>query len=524
MLAAFSCLERIQAFLEKDSRIDFRLSKWNSSKSDIESDCSEFKDQGETAQSVISIANGNFGWEANKYSLRDINIEVPTSRLTMVVGPIASGKSTLCKVLLGEIPVHEARVSMCSDFGSRKIGYCDQTPYLSNTSIRVSIIGFSPFNELRYKEVIEATMLESDLSLLPGGDATKVGSNGLSLSGGQKQRVSMARALYLDSNFLIFDDIMSGLDANTEEQVFRRVFGPAGLLRRRNSTVVLCTHTIRHLPSADHIIALRADGTIAEQGDYQRLMAEGKYIHSLGIQETDYIKSGESYTTIDVGGGKKLIDNIGPTIQPFATSYLDQKDRMMGDPTVHRHYLASLGKKSILAFIVFGLGWGFFYNWGNIWLEYWSKDVSSAHPSRSNSFYIGLYALFQVSYLASLFFCFLVCFRTMIQSSGTKLHRNALSTLITAPLRFFTTTDTGVITNLFSQDMTLIDHELPMALSNLAMDTCNAIGMAAVIASSSPYLAITYPFIFVILYGIQKFYLRTSRQLRLLDLEAKSPL
>jgi ATP-binding cassette subfamily C (CFTR/MRP) protein 1 len=112
----------------------------------------------------------------------------------------------------------------------------------------------------------------------------------------------------------------------------------------------------------------------------------------------------------------------------------------------------------------------------------------------------------------------------MIQVSGAKLHKAALKTVIEAPLRFFSTTDSGVVINLFSQDMTLIDNELPQAVTNLATDICNALGMAAVIASASPYLVIAYVPMFIILYGVQKFYLRTSRQLRLLDLEAKSPL
>jgi ATP-binding cassette subfamily C (CFTR/MRP) protein 1 len=523
LLAAFACLDRIQAFLEKDPRVDFRVLKPNRS-AELEKATSEFENGGDKSESVINISNGNFGWETDKLSLTNINLNIPTSRLTMVVGPVASGKSTLCKVLLGEVPMSEAQVIMNPDFASRRVGYCDQTPYLSNASIRENIVSFSPFNQLRYREVIEATMLEQDLSILPKGDETRIGSNGITLSGGQRQRVSMARALYLDSNFFIFDDILSGLDADTEEQVFRRVFGPDGLMRRRNATVVLCTHTIRHLPSADHIVALGVDGSVVEQGTFYNLIANKKYIHSLGIKTTDDMRSVDNIMPLNAEEPAWLGLSRVPTSQIITSSHVDEKDRMMGDSTVHRHYLASLGKRSITAFMVFGLGWGFFYNWGNVWLQYWAADVTSVHPSRSNSFYIGLYALFQISYLASLFFVFLICFRTMIRISGAKLHKAALSTVINAPLRFFTTTDTGFITNLFSQDMTLIDSELPIAVTNLALDICNAIGMAAVIASASPFLAITYPFILIILYVIQKFYLRTSRQLRLLDLEAKSPL
>jgi ATP-binding cassette, subfamily C (CFTR/MRP), member 1 len=111
----------------------------------------------------------------------------------MVVCPVVSGKSRLCKALLGEIPYSRGQVIMRT--GVREIGYCDQTPFLSNKTIKDNIIGFSPFDEKRYAKVIDATMLAYDLSILPQGDETRVGSNGISLSGGQKQRVAIARAL-----------------------------------------------------------------------------------------------------------------------------------------------------------------------------------------------------------------------------------------------------------------------------------------------------------------------------------------
>ncbi|KAG9597513.1 putative ABC multidrug transporter, partial [Aureobasidium melanogenum] len=104
------------------------------------------------------------------------------------------------------------------------------------------------------------------------------------------------------------------------------------------------------------------------------------------------------------------------------------------------------------------------------------------------------------------------------------IHKDALQTLIRAPLSFFTGTDTGVVTNLFSQDLNLVDTELPSALLNFLFSAFSAIGQAAVMPTSSPYMAISYPFLAVLLYFVQKFYLRTARQLRLLDLEAKSPL
>lgn len=160
----------------------------------------------------------------------------------------------------------------------------------------------------------------------------------------------------------------------------------------------------------------------------------------------------------------------------------------------------------------------------NGFITLWSTGRSQDQPTHSNAFYLGIFAALQVISLICIFAVVAVLMTWMIGLSGSALHKAALHTVINAPLRFFTTTDTGVVTNYFSQDMTLIDGELPNALLNLALVLAICLGMAAVIATSSPYLATCYPFLILVIWAIQKFYLRTSRQLRLLDLEAKSPL
>ncbi|KAH8693633.1 ATPase-like protein [Talaromyces proteolyticus] len=516
LLAALACINRIQEFLEKNPRVDYRLPF----EAGVEK--KDWKTEGPTEKfdPAITIINGSFGWTPDRMVLKNVDLHITRSQLTMVVGPIASGKSTLCKVLLGETPYYHGKVLIDAGLLSRQVGYCDQTPYLSNTTIRENILGFAAYNERKYREVIEATMLKADLSTLPKGDETVIGSNGITLSGGQKQRLSTARALYTDSKLFMFDDVLKGLDAVTEEQVFHRVFGPGGLLRRRNATVILCTHSVRYLQHADYVVALGEEGRVVEQGTFSSLISSTKYVRSLGIKISDVMNARMDEEDEDRRRSKP---ELKPVTLTETSSSMDKKARMNGDPTVYRHYLASIGKRFIAVFVVFGLGWGFFYNWGTIWLQYWSNNVSS-YPTHTSSFYIGLYALFQVAYICCLLLCFLICFRTMIRISGSRLHKAALATVINAPLKFFATTDTGLVTNLFSQDMTLIDNELPIALTNLAMDMPNATGMAAVVAISSPYLVISYPFIFAVLYGIQKFYLRTARQLRLLDLETKSPL
>lgn len=112
----------------------------------------------------------------------------------------------------------------------------------------------------------------------------------------------------------------------------------------------------------------------------------------------------------------------------------------------------------------------------------------------------------------------------IIPKSAKYLHWLLLDVVVKAPLWYLTSTDSGVILNRFSQDMTLIDQALPMAFFTTATNTIALIADAAIIASGAQYVAAIIPLCIASMYLLQKFYLRTSRQLRHLDLECKSPL
>jgi ABC-type protease/lipase transport system fused ATPase/permease subunit len=106
------------------------------------------------------------------------------------------------------------------------------------------------------------------LQVLPHGDATEVGEKGITLSGGQRQRVGICRAIYCDSDIVIFDDPLSALDAHVGKAVFQNVM--QGSLAGR--TRILVTHALHFLPFCDHILVMD-NGRIAESGTYQDLMA-----------------------------------------------------------------------------------------------------------------------------------------------------------------------------------------------------------------------------------------------------------
>ncbi|KAM0811819.1 hypothetical protein AB5N19_12175 [Seiridium cardinale] len=525
-LAALTCLDRIQVYLAAGSRKDTRksLNRFLGTLREKSSNQIDMSSNEITDDSAVIIDNGSFGWSSEQTILRGINARIPRLSITVICGPIASGKSTLCKAILAEIPYSNGTISLGRDIHQSRIAYCEQTPFLSNDSIKNNIIGFTPFEEKRYLEVVSVTMLDADLQEMPSGDRTYVGSNGITLSGGQRQRLALARALYLQSEFLVLDDVFSGLDARTEEQLFTRIFGPNGLIRRRKATVILATHSVRHLPSADKIIAL-SSGTIVEQGKFSDLMNNPSgYTYCLGITT-----SSDSDAKDPIGASPDSQETepteFGsiPSTSPQRIENIDAS-RQLGDRRVYTVYLKSMGHFLVCLILFWGAVNGFANNFPTVWLKFWSEDASSETPLHSSGFYLGIYATLNVSVLISLVGICSSMLIVGISKAGANLHIKALTTLLRAPLQFLTTTDQGQIVNLFSQDINLIDTELPISVLNVTWAGFTLLGQAAVLTTTSPYMAASYPFLLVTIWALQKVYLRTSRQMRLLDLETKSPL
>ncbi|OAA56012.1 ABC transporter, sequence [Cordyceps fumosorosea ARSEF 2679] len=528
LVGANACLGRIQEFLARERHSDFRRVVGHDDDGETDSEKDRDRDRDLRDGPAIVIVRGKFGWERERSVLQDVNVTIAQSSLNMIVGPVGSGKSTFCKAVLGEAAFNEGTVTLAARHPH--VGYCDQRPFLFNGSIRDNIIGQSSFNVQRYNEVIEATALRFDLGNLPQGDETSVGSDGITLSGGQKQRVALARVLYLETTLLVLDDVFSGLDADTEELVFRQVLGPGGLLRKRQATVLLCTHSVRHLPAADHVIALGA-GRVVEQGTFAELMAAADgYVGRLGVKACSGSNSdAESEET--VAAPEKAEDAPPPPFDPIAAikdSEAAPADavlaRQQGDATVYKHYAVSMGVLTAMTGAAFTAAYGFFENYPTIWLKYWSADADAGFRHHPFGYYAGVYAALMVSAMACLVMSIMLFLVVGVRRAGANLHQNALTTMMGASLSFFAATDAGVITNLFSQDLNLVDTELPMALINCLLALFEALGQACVMITASPYIAITYPFLIALLLLLAKFYLRTSRQLRLLDLEAKSPL
>jgi ABC-type multidrug transport system fused ATPase/permease subunit len=205
--------------------------------------------------SDITFEDCSFCWpETAVPVLRDLNLTI-SEGLTIVVGKVGAGKTALLQSILGELDLKSGNAVV----PNKMMGYCAQTPWLQSMSIRDNILFFTPYNESRYREVLDACELLPDMATFTNGDLSAIGENGIGLSGGQKARVALARAVYSNAPIILLDDPLSALDHSTAELIVRKLFSGNFL---KGKTVVLVTHRVdlvRHL--ASQILRVE-DGTI----------------------------------------------------------------------------------------------------------------------------------------------------------------------------------------------------------------------------------------------------------------------
>nr|XP_040024096.1 ATP-binding cassette sub-family C member 8-like isoform X4 [Gasterosteus aculeatus aculeatus] len=238
----------------------------------------------------FKITSGYFTWTHGPPTLSNVDIKIPFGKLTMIVGQVGCGKSSLLLAALGEMQRVSGVVAWNSlpnlesegdeslndrdaagDGEIRKrgaVGYASQKPWLLNATLVENITFEMPMIQPRYDAVIEACSLQPDIDILPQGDQTEIGERGIILSGGQKQRISVARALYQQTNVVFLDDPFSALDIHLSDHLMQD--GILKLLREEKRTVVLVTHKLQYLPQADWIIAMK-DGTIQTEGTLKNI-------------------------------------------------------------------------------------------------------------------------------------------------------------------------------------------------------------------------------------------------------------
>ncbi|KAL2126745.1 hypothetical protein VTI74DRAFT_324 [Chaetomium olivicolor] len=197
--------------------------------------------------------------------------------------------------------------------------------------------------------------------------------------------------------------------------------------------------------------------------------------------------------------------------------------RKNGELSVYAYYLASSGYTAVTLYAVSMGLWIFCTEFSTIWMSWWSEENTTS-PNRRVGMYMGIYAMLGVVGTVAACLTAWFAFITILSNSASKLHLDVLNTTSKAPFRFFTSRDNGELLNRFSEDMELIDMDLPSTALNYTSRAFACLVQLVILCIFSRTLAAFLPILFTLLYFLQRFYLQTSRQLRLLMIEAKAPL
>ncbi|GAB1316857.1 hypothetical protein MFIFM68171_07067 [Madurella fahalii] len=363
-------------------------------------------------------------------------------------------------------------------------------------------------------------------------------SHGLTLHSQQ----ALARAVYARREMIILDDTFSGLDTTTENHVFHSLLGQDGLFRILQATVIVVSSSTKRIPFADYIVHIGADGRIAEQGTFDELNNTGGYVSSLSLPKPDwtFVQVAPERRGSDTSDGgdcsdgsshnKELGSDATTVASPSGSEAADGNDkdtdgmsRRTGDVQIYLYYVRSVGWWATLLFVIAITGFVFSVSFPTVWVQWWAAS-NETDPNGRLGYWLGIYAMLGSVAIICLFLSCWQMIITMVPRSGERFHLELLKTVLSAPMSFFVNTDMGVTLNRFSQDLQLIDMELPVAALNTFTTLILCIAQMALIGVGSIYAAISFPVVLLALYTVQWCYLHTSRQLRLLDIEAKAPL
>ncbi|KAF1843510.1 ABC transporter-like protein [Cucurbitaria berberidis CBS 394.84] len=514
IVTVVTCIERIREFLNPDGTVSI-LSNLEEPRDQIPSHMKIITPQhhasvGSEKLPAVRAENYSAKWEVHSNTIiAALSFVIPHGSLTIVLGPVGSGKSTLLRAILGEMPFSSGSLYV----NGNRTAYCSQSPWIRNVSVQENITNVLPMERDWYQCVLKVCLLEQDIAALVNGDETILGSSGSVLSGGQKQRIALARALYSRPQLLLLDDVFCGLDNTTEEAISQSMFATAAFCQQNGITTICASSSLNFLPMADHIIVLDSNGEITCQGSFNTLMNKPSgYLHLLDVKSRDRKDAQKSFLSEDASPPGQPTDN---------TEALRDKPR--GDLETYMFYFRAFGTFYTLLYFGMIAVVVFLLNFPSVWVKLWTTQEQKSPGSKTN-LYLGVYfAIGGLTVVGPVLLCsHLLLF--MVPRASFNIHQRLSDVTLGSPLSIFSRTDIGVTINRFSQDLGLIDSELPIALLNTCIPLGSCVVQMVVISVSARYIAATMPFCIVVFYFVQRFYLNTARQLRLLDIEAKAPL
>ncbi|XP_043490273.1 multidrug resistance-associated protein 5-like isoform X2 [Polistes fuscatus] len=489
--------------------------------------------------------------EENMYVqiLTDITFGAPKGKLIGICGQVGSGKSSLLLAILGQLKIKEGQLSR-----EGSCAFVSQQAWIINATLKENILFGEQFDAKRYYQALTVCSLKDDLNMLPGGDETEIGERGINLSGGQKQRVALARAFYANRDIYCLDDPLSAVDAHVGNYIFNKLILDA----LKEKTVILVTHQIQFLECC-HQIYLLQNGKISEHGTHTELMQLNKeyaiIVNNIFKQSKNKL-NGEQYGQImnkknDIGSesNAELIDSPGnrdeessQKIHSEGTTLTLQDKVETGSVKVQTYhtYIKAAGGY-LMAFLVFSIlfsnvgGMAFSSWWLVVWIKAGGGNATTIVPGSNVTllsdniienpnftYYRNIYAIcIGIIIITSLIRGSVITYATI--RASTTIHNKVFKKIIASPLKFFETTPSGRIQNIFSRDIDEVDNYLPLAVDYMIQNIFTCIIAIFFICLVLPWFVIPLIILGIAFFMISKMFRVAMRDFKRMESTSRSP-
>ncbi|KFB46836.1 hypothetical protein ZHAS_00014839 [Anopheles sinensis] len=260
---------------------------------------------------AIDFNDVTFGYNVERYVLRNVSFTVPAGRTVAIVGPSGAGKSTIMRLLFrfydvdtGSISVDGQNIKTVRQSSLRQaIGVVPQDTVLFNNTIKYNIqYGRVGAPEADVIMAARSADIHERILTFPDKYETQVGERGLRLSGGEKQRVAIARTILKGPSIVLLDEATSALDTQTERNIQSALAKVCA-----NRTTLIIAHRLSTIIHADEILVLK-EGSIVERGRHEVLLEQNGVYAAMWQQQLENLEAGTNATDVmeDVTGSTPL--------------------------------------------------------------------------------------------------------------------------------------------------------------------------------------------------------------------------
>ncbi|XP_040575219.1 ATP-binding cassette sub-family C member 4 isoform X2 [Lepeophtheirus salmonis] len=518
---AYISLRRIQEFL--------LLEEWSSRRICHDNQSLKY----EPLAIKLNNLGGKWSLASPELTLKDISLNVEVGELIAIIGPVGSGKSTLLQALLGEFPFEYGSMDIVG-----KLSYASQEAWIFDGTVRQNILMGKPFIEKRYQDVLNACALEHDIQEWSNGDLTFVGGKGISLSGGQKARINLARCVYEKADIYILDDPLSAVDPHVGRHLLEKCIQHFLM----NKTVIIATHQIQYIKTADQIVLLNSDGSVETQGRYEELSSSnqgfGSFVkkidtgnHHKPPSPTKNRKSTISLSSSSISSlnhpmyfseiihsdiDEQIDDDIKAKEEFDKNRSLRSESKAEGNVSFKLYLKYFAAANGILGFILIyslSLITHSLFVFGDWWLRLWTNaaDIREQNGTLNDgSFYFTSYQNSSITFIVpelkvdlfNLIYCSIYSGIILVLVLSAQISR---------------------ILNRFSKDIGSIDELLPPVVVDTNWAFLSAIGIFFLISSTNPLVLIGVAILLIILITVRRYYLKASRSIKRLEGVTRSP-